>query len=304
MKFFNNDNAALSSSGSIVLFFTFSLVFSSILISWMLLNAYGVNVAGMEFPEFQANTQYELSSNDTSKGITYIGDTWTFSEGNGRVSTGEDSYILFDNSGSPNAGMHTNTYHISNPNQGDYSLVLSYSSLKTVEVVVSDDGFHIMDGSFGMGFLNNEIYFYPYENANKITPVVIQTDYDGTYNQIIDNSGQMLNLYMDGNLVFSTPSDVDTGVQVEPIVKAYYGGIGNKNNIGLTLQGFGTNDNTKMSDITALINSIQVWVTTLIKLIVWNVPEEYLPWELNMLFVKSQGFALGVAFWQWSRGGN
>lgn len=290
-------------AAQIIIFFAISLFFSSLAISWFLFQAYGVNLSPIPMELFYSDNAIDFKSGDGSgNGNLYlVGGNWNYNTGVGRVADAENAYLLFNNAGASNAGAHTNTYRINNTNQRDYSIVLSYSGVRVQKVVVAQDGFHVLDDiPIASWFGSHEVYFFPYANANKLTNVEIKTVFDVTEDTIADSDSQALYFYLNGNLLFTTGNVY--GMQIEPITKAYYGGIGSENNIGLTVESFNTVAKAEASQITDIAAMGLSYLGTIAQIIIWNVPAQFFPWELNFLLIKSQAFAIGVGIWFWIRG--
>ena len=288
------------SPAQIVIFFTISLLFTSLVTSWILLQAYGVTIAGLPIELLSGNTQTDFTSGANTQGSKEISGNWVYSSGIGRTADSADSYFVFNKLKANNEGKYINSYVVNNSNKKDYSIIVSYSWQRTQEVIVSQDGFHLIEHTTGLSNLvgDREIYFYPYPNANQETNPNIKTVYNlgGVLNP--NNQETTFDYYLDNNLLFSAPSDSLWGAQMEGLVDVYYGGIGSKNNAGLTIEKFSSDSSSTSTSVTDLI----AYMTTLLKLLTWGIDAKYLPYEMNILLIKSQEFALGVGilgiFWK------
>lgn len=293
----------------IIIFFSISLLFTSVVVSWMLFNAYGIeSVSPINLQNFESDSVIDFKTSDGSgdNNLMLLSGNWPYTEGIGRTSDSYDSYLLFNNAGAANAGAHTNTYRINNSNQLDYSIVLSYSSVRVQEVIVSGDGFHVVDGlpsDLFADWFNNEVFFYPYPNANQLTDVEIKTVFNPALGSGAIDTGDSINVldfYLNGQILFTFDGSV--GSQMEPIVKAYYGGVGSKNNIGLTIESFNTVARPSAQNVLDIAQMGISYISTILSMVLWNIPAQYFPWELNLLLIKSQAFCVGVGVWFWIRG--
>jgi hypothetical protein len=292
---------AANTPSQIVIFFACSLLFTSVVLSWVVLQAYGISVAGIPFETLAGNSNIDLSG---SSGYEEIGGAWVYDANSGKVSSASDSYLVFSGLKASNEAKYTNTYNVLNPNQEDYSIVLSYSLLRTQEVIVSSDGFHVVEHTIGLSDLtgDRELYFYPYEGANSLTDTKITTALNIAALVETNTQDNILDFYMNNNLIFSVPQSDELfgewGSQMEIVTDVYYGGIGSKDNIGVSLKSF-SSDSTGSS---ATLDSLTAYFWTLLKMLVWNIDTQYCPWEINLLLIKSQEFALGVGilgiFWK------
>jgi hypothetical protein len=299
-KFFKrNDDGAFDSPIAMIAFFSISLVFSSVVISWMLINAYGVSVVGMEFPNFGTNVNYDLKTT-SSIPISQTGG-WSQETGVGYVSSSNNEYLFFNNILPTGTGEITNTYIINNTAQSDYSIVLSYSDTwGAEEVLVSGDGFYLKSSNLLDAITDNYIEQYSYSDANKVINAKIKT----VYNPNNFRSGEdYLKFYLNDNLIFVTDgSKAQGGKEGLLSGNVYWAGVGSKDSNGLTVSSFSASSDKSTQGITSLLSSIQLWVTAILTLVVWNVDPQYLPWELNLLLVKSQAFCIGLGVFFWARG--
>jgi hypothetical protein len=287
---------ASASAPNIIIFFTISLLFTSLTVSWILLQAYGVSIAGLPFDLPTSNSNIDITQNSQ-----FSGSGWSYSA-NQQTSTNTDSYLLAKSLNYLNVnGVYTNTYQINNPNKLDYSIVLTYSPLRTQEVIVNSDGFSVVEHTIGVSDLlgNRVIYSYPYQGANQVTTATITSKF--YLNSVLANSGNALDFTFNG-VGFSADQNSNGGfnIQSQTVTDVFYGGVGSKNNIGLGVSSFITNGagDSAVSGITDLWN----FAVVLFKLLAWGIDPAYLPVELNLILIKSQEFAIGIGiiglFWK------
>jgi hypothetical protein len=283
---------------NIIIFFTISLLFTSLVTSWILLQAYGVTIAGLPFV-IPSNTE-SITLSDTSQ---FIGSGWSY-VGNQQVSTNTNSYLLAKKTNYLNTlGSYDNSYTINNPNKLDYSIVLSYSPVRTQEVYVTNDGFTVLEHTIGVSDLlgDRTIYFYPYQGANQITNAQISTSFN-TGNLISNNGEPVLDFKFSGQDLFQVTQGDNGGfnTQTQTITDVYYGGVGSKNNIGLGVSSFSATGDT--SNVSNGVSDLWNFAIVLFKLLGWGIEPQYLPVELNLILIKSQEFAIGIGivglFWK------
>lgn len=281
----NNDKGLIDSQiGILLVFFVVSVLFSAIVVSWFLLNIYGVQVSGVALPLMRGGSYENFVDNSASSDVIQIG-CWSYLTGTGYTALSDNSYLIFDNIASNNDQSYINEYTIQNPLQKDYSIVLDYTSSGATEVIVSSDGFHIPRYDWTSRFLGEDLYFYPYPNANQLTDVTIKTEFNPT-----NYLKPFLIFTMNNQEIFRVPS---MGGPAQLAFKIYYGGIGAKNT-GLIVKDFkSTNDRTS-SDWSTFFTMGSVYLSAIIKILLWNVDSQYLPIELNLIFIKSQLFAIGT----------
>ena len=282
----------------VVIFFTISLLFTSLVVSWVLLQAYGVSIAGLPFE--LPNEAQTITLSDNSQ---FTGSGWSYS-GNEQLSTNTDSYLLAKNTNYLNVlGSYVNSYTIDNPNQQDYSIVLTYSPIRTQEVIVNNDGFSVVEHTIGISDLlgNREIYFYPYQGANQITNSKIETNFN--VGNLISNNGEpVLDFKFNGQDLFNVNQGDNGGfnTQTQTLTDVYYGGVGSKNNVGLGVSSFSATGDT--SNVSNGVSDLWNFATVLFKLLGWGIDPQYLPMELNLILIKSQEFAIGIGiiglFWK------
>lgn len=289
------------SAPKIIIFFTISLLFTSIFTSWLLLQIYGVGVAGLPQDLFLSpsiSESYDIKNGQNVTDTTEYGD-WEFQAGVGYVSTAENDYYLFNKQSTSESTTIISTYKLQNPNSEDYSIVISKSGFGTQEISVEYDGYHLMQyGAFsdtpiiGSILSANELYFYPYAGANQNPTVNIKTEYCSAC--INSDTGDVIKYYVDGSLRFTIPSEVIQGFGGQPsqMTSVYYGGVGSKNNIGLIIEGLQTSLSVDedITDSDALLS----FMFTLFKLLTWGIDSQYLPYEINLLLIKTQEFGILV----------
>lgn len=296
-----------NNAAQIIIFFTASLVFTSIVVSWVLLNAYGVQVAALDFPELKETNTVDLASAN-SEYIDTLGGEWTIN-GSKRYATTENSYILFKYAQDNGEGFFTNTYTIDNSAQKDYSIILSYSNARTQKILVDNAGFHLIQNDFITDRFGSDLYTFPYEGANQLSRPTIKTVYNPVVSAVDSSLGDtpFCDFYLNGNLLFSISHDNNLiGTPMDNLFDVSYGGVGSEDNPHLGVESYNTEikDSSLFGVDTGLNIPLQVlsYASVLLKLVVWNVDTAYLPWEINLLLIKSQVFFVGIGVFFWMRG--
>lgn len=272
----------------------FSLTFSSLVIAFLLVEFYGAGVAGIaapvnSFPDAQILSSFQnYQTNDISDSVNYKTErsgTWVYVPNVGRVLSGVSvpfgmmSPMILLNGVSPINNEYIVKYAINNSVKGDYAIIVRWSKNPSdVIVYVKSDGFHIPKT---MDIFGGEFGFYPYPNANQVENVDIRTEFN-------ENSG-VLKFYFNGVLAFTQigiPQQI-----IIPFTATYYAGVTSSTD-GFTLK----NINMGAIDLTDtnIMKSVASFIIVLAKIVVWNVDSQYLPLELNFLFIKTQLFGIIV----------
>jgi len=265
-----------------------SNIISSAVISFILLQSYGYQTVGNEatitppgsettngFQDYTSNT---ISDNNNYE--TGFGD-YRYQPGIGRVlmsATGEQWLLL--SRVSPSNYVYTVTYKLNNSVKSDYAIAVRYTGSNPYDIVVhvKSDGFHIHNEMIPL----IEYNFYSYPGANQISKPVIKTIFTEK-----PNENGILNFYMNDQLIF-TKSDIayPSLFGVGSDAGWYFAGVMSEA-IGFTIEsisvpGFGTVASTD------IIGQLAAFFEIFAKIIVWNVNPIFLPWEINLIFIKTQ----------------
>lgn len=274
MKNIDNESASVS---SILIGLIFSLTFSSLVISFLLLQVYGVSVSGIALPNAESiSGNQNYMTNEVSDNINYVTKirTWSYVPNIGRVLDAGlgNGGILLSNVNAIN-DVYSSSYSINNSVQSDYQIVVRYSSAigNDVFVNVKSDGFHIPNPIFGV----YDDSFYPYPNANQETKVNIKTEFNEKLGTLI--------FYFNGEKIFER-TNIQNGYLPSVFATKYYAGVFSETE-GFTLESINVFGFTNSTDAFAQFSA---FFATLIKIIAWNVDTAYLPLELNLMFIKTQ----------------
>lgn len=292
-KIFKQESGAIDNGVvAMLMILVTSLTFSSIAISWFLLQIYGVSVSGIALPSFEGGQTQDFLSNSYDKNVLVYGGDWNYIPNIGRQSTSSNSFIVFDNVLSNNNQVYTNTYTINNTGKSDYSILLEYSQNGYTEVITKSDGFYYHVYS-SVAIVHDVNRFFTYPNANQLQRVTIETEYNPTKQ---DGSGLVYKI--NGETVIDIPWYNLVGAQ-SGLQKVYYGGIGSKS-IGLILERFDSTNDRNEDGLAAFLTGGIAFISTLLHIVVYNVDPIYLPWEINAIFIKTQVFGVvGCAFVYW-----
>lgn len=290
-----NENA--TGSGLVLTIFT-SLIFSTVLISWFMLQIYGVTVAGIDLPSNNfsySSTQDFQTNNINIETIRTVDEShWDYQTGIGKVLTDFNSGLgggIYINNIQPNpSGYVTNHYHINNSVKGEYTIILNTNSAGSgAKLVISNDGI------YKPVFFGNILITIPkvinYPNMKDIEDVEITTVYNENENTA--------DITFNGNTY--TVSDLQKDLTVINLGH-YYGGVESKTQ-GFTIESFSTNNIVQASTQTDAITAFYAFVVVALKLVFYNVSPDLLPWELNVILIKTQGIGLLIGLYSLLRSG-
>lgn len=277
-------------------FLIISLTFTTVSVSWFLLNIYGVSVSPISLGNFNGGQDYNFKviSTTTNNVLIYNGN-WDFSSGIGRTASNDNSFIIFNDVISNTNSHFTTEYNINNTYQSDYGIILEYFSEGYSEILTKSDGYYYHSYYTVFGYPVETEKFFPYPDANKIQYANIKVDYNPV--MINDNSVEYT---VNGITVVTMTYPELTGVHTT-LNKKYYGGV-HAESAGLTLESFSSTSDKTENGWDALINRAIQFVVTLLTILVWNVDPTYLPWELNIMFIKTQEFGLLACAMAYARG--
>ena len=233
---------------------------------------------------------------------------WVYSQNVGLVYKGglssDEAYLYIDNINPTSQGIITNTYIVNNSVMEDYTIVLKgQAGISNNEIRVESDGFHIPDFTILGGYTGYDNDFIPYPNANKVTTANIVTNYYDTSRGIAITSANpsTVTFTFNGQQFYSDKLNKEEsflGMQGTN----RYGGIGTKN-YGTTLQYFKSgNQIAGESENIDPLSNIASFLSTMITIIAWTLPETVLPLTINILLIKTQVAALAICFFAWVRG--
>lgn len=295
MKKINNDDG---SAVTILTGLLFSIIFSSVVIAFLLMQFYGANAVVPELPTqsdvkvFSNKQGFTDGSYDLSTIVASLNSKWVNHADVGMVltvlSTGDMSYIAIDNIQKDTTGLYQNTYVINNSatnilgRHGDYCILLRYTGgVDQNEVCFTSDGVSIPTYLINAYTKWGNCYFLAYPDINQIERATIKTVYDDTNLKV--------SVYFNGDKLIETTS-LNPDNNIMGLWGRYYGGVGSWI-LGFTLESFETLGGivdvvtNNGQDILGLISGFFV---TVLKIVLWNVDSAFLPVELNIIFIKTQ----------------
>ena len=233
---------------------------------------------------------------------------WIYSQNVGLVYKGglspDEAYLYIDNINPTSQGIITNTYIVNNSIMEDYTIVLKgQAGISNNEIRVESDGFHIPDFTILGTYTGYDNDFIPYPNANKVTTANIVTNYYDTSRGIAITSANpsTVTFTFNGQQFYSNKLNKEESFLGQQGTNRY-GGIGTKN-YGTTLQYFKSgNQIAGESENTDPLSNIATFLSTMITIIAWTLPETVLPLTINILLIKTQVAALAICFFAWIRG--
>jgi len=271
------------------------IVLLSITVSFLLSQAYGSSVPGIELPTQKDVKTYssEQSFIDcTANKSTFVrqtAGTWEYICGLGMrfvAGHGAFSYLLVDNVQKDSTSLYQNEYWINNTatnilgTHGDYVIILRYTGGGDQnEIQVKSDGFHIPQYFLTTTIWTGDSYFYPYPNANQITAVHIKTIYN-------DNT-PLVDFYFNDNKIFTT-TQLNSDKNIVNLFGRFYGGVASFTP-GFILEDFQTQGaiiSGLSSNIGDSLNSLTGILTMILKISVWSFPADILPLPFVIIFVN------------------
>jgi hypothetical protein len=281
--------------GALLLFLVFSLIFSSASIAYFTTQIYqDQKVNTINFPTgaitYSQSQDFSDCSYNASTWFHPLGGKWNNVCGIGAVLALQDvthawSWLILGNEVPALDGSVVNTYKINNTPLVDYVIALRYTgSTDENEIRVSSDGFHIPNyviptfGLSGQAIPIGDLAFYPYIGANQVKYATITTQYNDKLNTVT--------FIFNGKTIF-TANNLKSDANLYGLWTHYYGAIGAAQ-IDFTVQSFNTNNLIALSDNASLLNMVLNFITTMLQIIVWNVPDSILPTMLNIMLIKSQ----------------
>lgn len=295
MKKINNDdgNAVVILTGLL-----FSIIFSSVVIAFLLMQVYGVSAVVPELPTqndvkvFSNKQGFVDGAYDLSTIVASLNSKWVNRADVGMVlstlSTGDMSYIAIDNIQKDTSGLYQNTYVINNSatnilgRHGDYCILLRYTGgVDQNEVCFTSDGVKIPTYLINAYTQWGNRYFLAYPDINQIERATIKT----VYNDI----NLKVTVYFNGDKLIETTS-LSPDSNIMGLWGRYYGGVGSWI-LGFTLESFETLGG--IVDVVTnngqdILGSIAGFIGTILKIVLWNVDSAFLPLELNIIFIKTQ----------------
>jgi hypothetical protein len=298
------DNSKGSATTGILIALVFSVLFTSIVISWFITEMQiGGNIEQIELP----NSLKSYNSEQNFASGTYDLETlkrsgsshWQFRENVGLVLTqtsGDVSYLYIDYIIPDGTHKITNYYTINNSQHNEFSIVVANAGAGSNEIIVKSDGFHIPAFSV-LGLYNGwDMQFIPANNPLQYDQVVIKTEYiEGLrtcpfLSTCYNTREPYLKFTFNGMEYTVNTMNIP---EVEGV--SIYGGIGAKN-IGVAIKDFKT-DNT-ISGSEKITNDpltyISSFLDTMFKLLTWGLPESIMPFYVNLILIKSQLFGILV----------
>jgi len=290
----NNENGNAVMAG-ILIALIFSLLFSSAAISYFSIAKLGNSeVSAINFPTgaitYSGNQDFSDCSYNSSTWFKALAGKWNNYCGIGIVLEMIDptrvwTWLILGNEIPSSDGTVKNTYTINNTPLGDYTIILRYTgSIDQNEIQIKSDGFHVPNyviptfGLSGQAVPIGDLDFSAYSGASQIKDAIITTYYN--------NKLGTCTLVFNGQTIFSIDNLKPDG-NLFGIWAHYYGGVGAINE-GFTITNFNTENQIALSDDTSLLNMVLNFITTMLQIIVWTLPESIFPIILNIIFIKSQ----------------
>jgi hypothetical protein len=298
-----------SDVGKILITLIISLLASSILISWFLLNIYGVTAVGIDLPKnidigkvYSSNQNFSTDAID--KEIIMINGNWVYVSGIGRVlyytpMSNPNSYLLIDKLQPDIFGNYDNTYYINNTEPikvlgsgALYYIALRYTGgIDQNELIFSHEGVSIPTYIINSDFKTLKgKYFFAYPNINLIPYAKIRTVYN--------DKNLSVSVYFNDEFLFTT-NQLNTNQNLFGVFGRQFAGVG-ATYTGFTLQSYITPNNiinTGQQTGLDLLISIGQLLTVVLKVASFQISPMYIPLEWSILLIATQeaGIVICVA---------
>jgi hypothetical protein len=291
----------------IVMVFVLSLFFSSLAISYLNVEFNGdTSVKTINLPtrldKYYGEQDYISGKfNASIVDLKGVFNNWEFVNNVGMVHTSVGSFLSFltgnylylDTIQPTTSNTVTNYYVINNSIKKDFSIVLlGTGSDDHNELIIKQDGIHIPNYFQAFGIITGDAYFIPIANANQYEEVRLKTYYYIGDSDNIPSGSIIFNeveypLY---NLHAKKSSVID--------FKTYYAGI-SSNDVGTTLETFrsdNTMSETSGGSVTDSLKAIASFLTFVISMLTYSLPENVLPLYLQVIVILPQEFMMFIGF--------
>lgn len=281
-----------------------SLFFSAFLISYFLISICGIGTVSHEVPLIgtQFNSEQDFTTNEVNQTLIKYntGSDYSFVSGIGYVLQGGVTYLgsashLYISGISDSENIISNTYYINNSAtnlaglHGDYGITIrDTGSGSQIDILIQGNGFSLPNyvtapivGKLYVG--EKQLISYP--NANQVVSPVITTQFN--------KAEKILSITFNGDTYNFDSGNIPDDDNVYGLFGRYYAGVFSEQQ-GFTLMKFDSGNGLSNLD-TSFIGLMTNIVTTMFTLIVWNVDPKYLPWELNILLLKTQDLILFIS---------
>lgn len=289
----NSNGNALVAGALIALIF--SLIFSSAAISYFCVSKYNqTETSIINFPTggiiYSQNQDFSGCAFNTSTWFKTLGGKWSNYCGIGMVLEYIDprylwTWLILGNEIPATDGTVQNTYIINNSVKSEYVIILRHTgSIDENQIRISNDGFHIPNyviptfGLSGSAVAIGDLDFIPYSGASQIENAEIITYYN--------DKEQTATMYFNSQKVLEVNNLKEDG-NLFGIWTHYYGGVGAYSE-GFTVVSFNTNNQITLSDESSLLGMVLNYISIMLQVIVWTLPESIFPVTLNIILIKSQ----------------
>lgn len=294
----------MASIAQVLLALIFSLLFSSMALSYFVTEMHlSGNVPQIELPESlrSYNAEQNFASGTYDLGVLkHSGSSeWHYYENLGLTlikTSGDTSYLYFDYVIPSASHSITNYYTINNTGAGEYSIVLvGKDGLSCNEVIVKADGFHIPRFSVIGIYDGSDKDFIPYPNPTAIQDVNIKTEFTEGYKNCPFMSVCEIERYPSLTFTFNDYSFTTDKLNIAENtgINKYYAGVAGWTT-GLTIHDYKTDNVVSGAEKTSNdpLAYVSSFIDTMLKIVLWNLPENMLPSIVNILLIKTQLFGI------------
>lgn len=288
-----------------------SLFMTALLISYFLVSAYGINYdAGLTMPNSLPSYSSEQNFANGTYDISTLSKTgyvnWSYFPSIGMMLMGlgaQENYLLIDNIILPDSKIITNKYEINNTVQSNYKIVLRYTGgADNLDILVKNDGFHL-PSYLVAGVQQGDLDFISYPNANKISRVSFTTEFHEG-GEAGSSGAYPYAIFSFNGQTFQT-KPLKRTISFFGLFQKYYGGV-TSDKAGFVFDYFETAGTIAGSGAYGADNPLTMissLLKTMLVVIVWSVPPQYLPIILNLILIKTQALALLIGIVVLIRGG-
>jgi hypothetical protein len=289
----NNDVAGIETLMATLIF---SLVFSSVVISFLLLNTYGYAATGAESELSIISNEnilglQDYTTNTISNNANYIqtgtgAGTYVYIPGIGRElqnnNFGLEPKLMLRGVQSLN-GTYTITYKINNTVHADFTIYARYNgalAYLNIPIKITTDKVEILD-------------FHEFTAAQSVDLLGANTNNHVTIKTQFNEPAGILDVYYDDVLIMSRSGYTGEG-------NDFYAGVMSKQN-GFIIESINAGS-IDLNSNTDIFSQASNFLEVLALIIVWNVNPVFLPWEFNLIFIKTQVTGLIICIFVWLRG--
>lgn len=278
----------MTETPSILMTLIASLMITSALISFFVMAVYGYTPLGFNTLDLGLDSygsSSDFTSNCSLSSYQYSGSWSCGSNGLSLTGAGSIYYPVPTTTQKTIQGGNYKVKYNLHPTVGDnyYIIVSDSNGGAYIHIIVKGDGLHI-PSLFNTGFghiVIGDAAYIPLAGANTLSDVSIETNYNPVRGDLIIIFNGQTYTVNQGYLPFVPLDSIKT-----------FQGIGSEHGIIIKSMSNNFNPTTSPSSVLDGLSMIIGFLYNVIALLVWNIDSAIFPWELNLLFIKTQ--AIGI----------